>query len=108
MKRSELEKLFEVQITQDGIRKPVLEFEFTDVAKYRFDFAWPEAWLAVEIEGATWAGGRHTSGKGFADDCMKYNVATLEGWRVFRFTGDMVREGYARRMIRLAFEGLDA
>lgn len=55
--------------------------------KFRFDFAWPEYMLAVEIEGGAGTGGRHTRKRGFQSDCEKYNHALLNGWRVLRFTG---------------------
>ena len=45
---------------------------------------------AVEIEGGTWSGGRHTRGAGYEADCIKYNIATLKGWRVLRFTSGML------------------
>ena len=52
----------------------------------------PSEWAegAVEVEGGTWINGRHNRGKGFAEDCEKYNQAALLGWRVFRLTIDML------------------
>ncbi len=49
--------------------------------------------------------GRHTRGKGFEQDCEKYNSAALLGWRLVRFTPDMVRDGRAMAVIREALEG---
>lgn len=66
-----------------GVRKRLSEAGLRDWA---FDFAWPELKLAVEIEGGIWSGGRHTRGKGFDEDCRKYNSAVKLGWRVYRFT----------------------
>jgi hypothetical protein len=57
---------------------------------WRFDFGWPGRLIAAEVEGGTWSRGRHTRGAGFEKDCRKYNAAALAGWRVFRFTTDMV------------------
>lgn len=51
--------------------------------------------LAVEIEGGTWKYGRHNRPQGYADDCVKYNLAILHGWRVLRYTTDHVNSGYA-------------
>ena len=70
--------------------RPVREFAFHPTRKWRFDFAWPEYKIAVECEGGAWSGGRHTRGAGFIADCEKYNAAALAGWRVFRFTGEMI------------------
>lgn len=71
---------------------PVREYRFDAVRRWRFDFAWVRQRVAVEIEGGAWTQGRHTRGAGFGADCAKYNAATLAGWRVLRFTGDMLRD----------------
>ncbi len=76
-----------------------LEYRFDDSRKWRFDFAWPDRFIAVEVEGGTWACGRHTRGSGFELDCEKYNSAAAQGWRVFRFTGAMVKDGRAFAML---------
>lgn len=100
-KRSALEKLLDSHLAND--RAPPYEIEYRfGPGRHRFDFAWPAIKLAVEVEGGTWAGGRHTRARGFEADCEKYNSAVLAGWRVLRFTGDMVRDGRARRMIDMA------
>lgn len=58
---------------------------------WRFDFAWPVQKVAVEIEGGTWKGkGGHTTGVGYQKDCEKYNAAIELGWRVLRYTPQMV------------------
>ena len=62
--------------------------------RFRFDFTFRSAGLVAEIEGGTWSGGRHTTGAGFRQDCVKYNLASLEGWTVMRFTSDMVSLGW--------------
>lgn len=72
---------------------PEREYKFLPDRKFRFDFAFPEQKVAVEVDGGTWSGGRHTSGLGFRNDCIKTNLAVLNGWRVLRFTADMVRDG---------------
>ena len=71
---------------------PVQEYRFHPVRRWRFDFAFPEHKVAVEIEGGTFGKckSRHTTGTGYEKDCEKYNAAILNGWRVFRFTGRMI------------------
>lgn len=59
---------------------------------WRFDFAWPDAMVAVEVEGGTWTRGRHVRGGGFRGDCEKYNAACVLGWRVLRFTAGMLSD----------------
>jgi very-short-patch-repair endonuclease len=59
------------------------------------DFAWPSHRIALEIEGGSWNGGRHTRGAGFEQDCEKYNAIALDGWTLIRVTGAMIRDGRA-------------
>lgn len=79
-----------------GVRKRLKDQNLSD---WRFDFAWSDYKLAVEVEGGVFSGGRHTRGKGFVDDCKKYNSALLLGWRVFRFTDKTIKSGQAVRMV---------
>lgn len=96
---SALEELLLTAIHANGLPEPMREYRFAPPRRWRFDFAWPDRLLAVEVEGGTWAGGRHTRGSGFRADCEKYDEAALLGWRVLRFTGDMITEGYAVRSV---------
>jgi very-short-patch-repair endonuclease len=73
--------------------------------KNKIDFAYLRLKIAIEVEGGTWSGGRHTRGAGFENDCRKYNRLTLEGWRVFRFTADMVNSGEAIQVIEQVLRG---
>jgi hypothetical protein len=73
---------------EHDIDPPVREFKFCEDRKWMFDFAWPKKMVAVEIEGGVWAKNsksRHTTGTGFANDCEKYNWATVAGWKVLRY-----------------------
>ncbi len=67
-----------------GLPVPVSEYKFHPTRKWRFDYAWPELKIALEVEGGVWSGGRHTSGKGFTADMEKYNAAVASGWAVLR------------------------
>ncbi len=95
------------------------------VRLWKFDFAWPDFRLAVEMEGGVHsypvrcnhcgslvqskagitstgkmrkpqqvmaAGGGHTRGKAYVDNCHKYNTAALLGFTVLRYTVNDVRE----------------
>lgn len=84
-----------------------MEYKFHSTRRWRFDFCWVLKGVAVEVEGGTWSGGRHTTGAGFEKDCEKYNEAMLMGFKVFRFTGAMIRDGRAINTILEALNGTD-
>ena len=79
-----------------GLPKPQIEVKFYPERRWRFDYAWPERRVAVEIEGAVWVQGRHTRGSGFVGDMEKYNAAGKLGWRVFRFQPHELKKGIAQ------------
>ena len=69
------------------------EYRPFDARRFRFDLAAPAPhFVAVEVDGGTWSGGRHVRGSGFDSDCLKHNLATAAGWRVFGITSSMLRE----------------
>lgn len=78
------------QVLRPSSPQPVAEFKFDPARRWRADFAWPDAKVLVELEGGAWSGGRHTRGAGFTADCNKYNRAVELGWKVFRYTSDML------------------
>lgn len=80
------------------------EYKFHDSRKWKFDFAWPHARVAMEIEGGVWTGGRHTRGSGFLRDMEKYNAAGILGWRVFRATPQQVKNGQAIELLERIFQ----
>lgn len=83
---------------------PVEEFRFHPERKWRFDFAYPDHKVAIEVEGGTWSRGRHTRGSGYEKDCEKYNAASLLGWSVYRFTSTMIKRGEAINTIEKALK----
>jgi len=99
MKTSPLEAEMALQIRAAKLPDPLREHRFHPTRRWRFDFCWPEAGIALEIDGATWTGGRHARGSGYQADCEKLNEAAVLGWRVFRATRDMVKSGYALRLL---------
>lgn len=102
---SALEETLLDQVRRIGLPDPEREVEFHPTRKWRFDFLWRERRLAVECEGATWSRGRHTRGRGFEEDCRKYNEAALLEYRLLRFTAGMIESGEALTMIERALKG---
>lgn len=58
---------------------------------YKADFAWPEAAVALEIQGGTWTLGKHSSGVGIERDCSKSFTAQLSGWACLALTSTMLQ-----------------
>jgi hypothetical protein len=87
---TQLEATFAGQLRILGVPTPWAEYTFALPRRWRFDFAWPEKKIAVEVEGGQWVQGRHQRGEGLERDAEKYNAAAALGWRVLRFTTDMV------------------
>lgn len=78
-----------------GLPEPDREVRFHPTRKWRFDYAFPDAKIAVEREGGVFIQGRHTRGSGFVKDLEKYNCAVLAGWRVLRYTPQQLASGQA-------------
>lgn len=91
-------------IKYEGIALPQREYRFAPPRKWRFDFAWPDKGVAVEVEGGVYVRGRHQRPKGFENDCEKYNEACLRGWRVLRFTDKHIKSGVAIKQIMTALD----
>lgn len=119
---SKLEEALDVQIRAHGLPDPEREHRFAAIhvglgkgvrarlqeaglRDWRFDFAWPDAMLAVEVEGGHFVGGRHTRGKGFEEDCQKYHHAMRLGWTVYRCEGRLIGSGDAVDLIAKMLRG---
>ena len=73
---------------------PVRQYKFLENRNFRFDFAWIEEKIALEVEGGIYTQGRHTRGSGFIKDCEKYNLAILNGWKVFRVADNLIENRF--------------
>lgn len=87
-----------------GIPAPQAEVKVLPSRRWRFDFAWSEYKIALEIEGGVWVGGRHTRAKGFIDDLEKYNAAALAGWTVYRIVPDWIEGGELALLLEKMFD----
>ncbi len=93
--KSKPEELFALHLRLNKIPHFVREYQFAPPRKWRVDFAYPEKAIAVEIEGGIHNRGRHVRADGFEKDCEKYNALAAKGWRLFRYTPQMVKDGRA-------------
>ena len=82
-----------------GLPEPVPEHKFHPVRKWRFDFAWIQQKVAVEIEGGIWTHGAHVRALHYISDMEKYNEAAKLGWRVFRFTPQQYKKGVVQSFL---------
>lgn len=62
---------------------PVREYRFHPYRRWRFDFAWPDQRIALEVDGA---GFGHQSINRLRAKAEKYNAAAVEGWSVLTLT----------------------
>ena len=81
---SHLEEKFLALWTSEGGPHLERELVFAKPRRWRFDFAWPSHFVALEIDGAIWTRGAHGRGSGIARDQEKGNAAAALGWRVLR------------------------
>jgi very-short-patch-repair endonuclease len=66
-----------------GIRERLKQHGLQD---WRFDVAITSNLIAIELDGGTWTNGAHNRGSHMVSDMNKINTATVNGWRVLRFT----------------------
>ena len=104
MSKSSLEAELAMQIMALGLPEPIREYQAIKGRKFRFDFAWLERKLLVEVNGGTYTKGAHSTGAGIARDYEKCNLGVLQGWRVLSFDGKAVKSGVAVEVIRQALE----
>lgn len=72
--------------------------------RFRIDLAFPEEWLAVEVDGWQY----HGRMKGdFDRERERQNLLTLEGWRILRYPAGLIRADLDR-VIRQIAAALDA
>lgn len=86
-----------------GFPAPEREHYFAKPRRFRFDLAWPALKLAAEYEGGVLGRkGRHVRPVGYSNDCEKYAMAALLGWKVLRITRKLLDDGRASELIDLA------
>lgn len=62
--------------------------------KFRADFLLRHYRILINYEGGIWAvKSGHTGGRAVNIDCTRLNHAALNGYRMFRFTSDMLKDG---------------
>lgn len=80
------------------------QFYFVPGRLHRFDRAWPDHMVAVEVQGGVWSDEGHGRKSMVAKDCAKLALAAALGWRVLPVTKDMIQSGLAIELIAQALE----
>ena len=97
------EESLAVQLTAEGIEY-TRQFKYAKGRNFQADFMLTDTNILVEINGGVWrradgTAGAHGSISGILKDNERLNAATVNGWRVLRFTPQQVLDGYARAFI---------
>lgn len=104
MSKSALEAELALQIRALELPEPIREYQAIKGRKFRFDFAWLEHRLLVEVNGGTYTKGAHSTGQGIARDYEKIRLGQDCGWKVYPFDGKAIKSGEAVEIIRQALE----
>ena len=80
------------------------EIRFHPKRRWRMDFVFPPHNLAMEVEGAVFVKGAHSTGVGITKDIEKGNAALLMGWKVLRATAAHVKSGQALEWVETMLE----
>lgn len=83
---SRIQKDFALYTVMFKLPKPEMEYRFDPSRKWRFDFAWPDKKVAVEVDGET----SHARYYRVTLDALKRNAAVNQGWQVYTITGEMM------------------
>lgn len=95
-RRSALELKMLNQLKEAGLTEGMVEeLVFHPDRRWRFDFAWPEKMVALEVQGGIFSRGRHARPRGILQDYEKFSEAAIAGWRVLLVTGVEVSNGEA-------------
>ena len=77
-----------------GLPPAVTEHPVVPDRAWRFDHAFPQYKVALEVNGGEWIQGRHTRPQGYVHDLEKLNAAQVAGWIVIQFTPDQLRKAW--------------
>jgi very-short-patch-repair endonuclease len=99
------EEAFALHCRVEGLA-PQREWPVCSGRRWRYDFAFPDRKLAIEIEGGIFTQGGHTRGKGYERNLEKYNMAAFLGWTVLRYSTDMVLAGTAIHDVKLMLSSM--
>lgn len=86
VEKQSIKKVLWVLKRENIITDYVEEHQFHSTRKFRFDWAILDHKIAIEYEGLFSEKSGHTTVNGYTKDCVKYNLAILNDWKVLRYT----------------------
>lgn len=87
------------------VPKAVPEYRFHPTRRWRWDWAWPEEMVALEINGGIFNYGRHNRATGYLRDMEKLREAACLGWRVVGCTPQELTIGKAAELVKRCLDG---
>lgn len=87
------------------------EFQAIEGRRFRWDFCFPvDSWMVglpsspilLEVQGAIFVKGGHSTGTGIMRDHEKNNLAVVNGYRVLYANGPTIKSGEALRWVQEA------
>ena len=96
------------QIRLHGLPIPTLQFRAIPSRRFRWDMAWTDHRLLLEVQGGVWTAGKHGRGSGILKDHEKLNLASAHGFRTIQVSATTIRNGLAVLWIIAALEGVGA
>lgn len=85
-----------------ALPEPVAEHKFHPTRKWRFDYAWLDQRVALEVQGGLFVQGRHSRGAALLKEHEKLNAAAALGWRVLFVTPKQIANGEALQIAQAA------
>lgn len=99
---SQLELLLLTRLERAGLPLGEAGQQIIPGRKFAFDRVWRDQRVCVEVQGATFVKGKHSTGLGIERDCEKACLAAVHGWRYLPVTKHMIQDGRAVALIAAA------
>ena len=85
-----------------GLPRPVAEYRFAPPRRWRIDWAFLDAKIALEVQGGLFSGGRHVRGAALLKEHEKLNALAIAGYRVLFVTPQQFAAGDAIALVQKA------
>ena len=87
-----------------GLPRPVAEYRFAPPRRWRIDWAFLDAKIALEVQGGLFTGGRHVRGAALLKEHEKLNALAIAGYRVLFVTPQQFAAGAAIALVQKALD----